>query len=271
MTDNTHRFTGLAEEYDRFRQRYPAAEVLAHLRTWCGLTANWLVADIGAGTGMLSEVFLANGNRVLAVEPNPDMRERMRKTCGSFLGESRLEIIDATAEDTTLEDQSVDLVAAGRAFHWFDKDRALAEFRRILRPQGWIALVSIGRDHNPVDPALAEQSKTFERLLVECGTDYTYVRGGYRVHDDMQALFGAEVEIHQAHLAGTQQLDWPALRGQTMSLSVVPQADHANYEVFQRELRRFFESYAVFSPEAPAGILTQTTVLHITAARLAAL
>ena len=76
--DNTQRFTGRAEDYDRYRQRYPTDEILSRLREWCGLTPDWLVADIGAGTGMVAEVFLVNGNRVFAVEPNPDMRDQMR-------------------------------------------------------------------------------------------------------------------------------------------------------------------------------------------------
>src|ERR1039458_5963558 len=128
MPNNTQRFTGRAEDYDRYRQRYPSSEILTRLRAWCGLTPAWLVADIGAGTGMLAEVFLENGNRVLAIEPNPDMRGQMR---AAFAATPQLGVIDATAEATTLPDASVDLVVAGRAFHWFAKKRALAEVRRI--------------------------------------------------------------------------------------------------------------------------------------------
>jgi ubiquinone/menaquinone biosynthesis C-methylase UbiE len=259
--DNTQRFTGRAEVYDRYRQRYPAEEVLAHLRAWCGLTPECVVADIGAGTGMLTEVFLANGNRTLAVEPNPDMREHMR----AQLIDPQLEIVDATAEATTLRDGSIDLVAAGRAFHWFDKDRALAEFRRILRPGGWIALVSLGRAHSSEDATFRALAARFERLLTEHGTDYAYVRNGYRIHDDMRAVFGPGAEFHQAQLPGTQQLDWPALLGQTMSLSVVPQPGHPNYDAFVSGLREIFEAYAA------EGIITLPTMCHITAARLAGL
>jgi len=262
MTDNTQRFTGRAEDYDRYRQRYPSEEVLSHLRTWCGLEPDWLVADVGAGTGMLSEIFLENGNRVLAIEPNLDMREQMHAAF-DHLGKCwpHLEIIDATAEATTLPDASVDMVAAGRAFHWFDKDRALTEFRRILKPAGWVALVSLGRAHDSSDPALHDQTLAFDHLLTEHGTDYKYVRAGYRIHDNMRDLFGPEATLHQAQLPGTQQLDWAAFRGQTMSLSVVPQEDHPNNEVFQRELRLYFDTHG------SAGILTMPTTCWITAAR----
>src|ERR1700722_6521797 len=113
MPDNTQRFNGRAEDYDRYRQRYPTAEILSRLQAWCGLTPDWHVADIGAGTGMLAEVFLENGNRVIAIEPNPDMRAQMHATFDR-LGPCwpQLEIIDATAEATTLTSASIDLVAA---------------------------------------------------------------------------------------------------------------------------------------------------------------
>jgi SAM-dependent methyltransferase len=259
MTDNTERFTGRAEDYDLYRQRYPAEEVLERLRAWCGLDPSWLVADIGAGTGMLAEVLLEGGNRVLAIEPNADMRaacERLRTRW------PRLEVFDATAEATGLPDGSIDMVAAGRAFHWFDKQRAPAEFRRILKPGGWVVLVSLGRSHDSTDPAFREQIADFERLLSEHGTDYKYTRSGYRVHDNLLEVFGPEAELHQEHLPGTQQLDWPGFRGQMMSLSVVPRDDHPNYAAFQRELRAYFDRHA------DDGILTMPTTCYVTAARL---
>ena len=265
MTDNTQRFTGRAEVYDLYRQRYPTEEILAHLRTWCGLTPQWLVADVGAGTGMLAEVFLANGNHVLAIEPNVDMREQMHKTFDG-LGNCwpSLEIIDATAEATTLPDASVDLVAVGRAFHWFDKDRALAEFRRILKPGGWITLMATDRSRDSAaNPAYHDQIEGFENLLATRGTDYTRVRSGYRSYEKMDTFFDGG-ELYQAQLHGSRQLDWTAFQGQAMSLSVTPQHGHPNYEAFHQDLRRYFEKHAV------TGVLTIPTTCWITAARFAA-
>ena len=256
MSDNTHRFTGRALDYDRYRQRYPSSEVLSRLRAWCGLTPACRVADIGAGTGMLAEVFLENGNRVLAIEPNPDMRGQMR---AAFAATPQLEVIDATAEATTLPDASVDLVAAGRAFHWFDKERALAEFRRILKPGGWVGLIAVDRDRDSKDPAFRPQIDAYEEMMSTHGTDYTRVRSGYRTYDKVEMLFDGE--FHHDELPGLRQLDWPTFRGHTMSLSVSPQPGHPNHEVFLRELRRYFDTYA------SAGIFTTPTLCWITAAR----
>jgi SAM-dependent methyltransferase len=262
MPDNTHRFTGRAEDYDRYRQRYPVDEILAHLREWCGLTPSWLVADIGAGTGMLAEVFLANSNRVLAIEPNQDMRDQMRTSVEQHLGRPapQLEIIDATAEDTTLPAASIDLVAAGRAFHWFDKERAIAEFRRILKPTGWVSLIAADRDRDSKDPAFRPQIDAYEALMSMHGTEYTrVVRSGYRTYDRTETLFDGE--YHHVELPGVRQLDWPTFLGHTKSLSITPQPSHPGYAAFERALKDYFDSYAV------EGIFTMPTVCWITAAR----
>jgi ubiquinone/menaquinone biosynthesis C-methylase UbiE len=261
MPDNTQRFTGRAEDYDRYRQRYPTEEILNRLREWCGLAPDWLVADIGAGTGMLAEVFLENGNRVLAIEPNLDMRDQMRPSVEQHLGHPapQLEIIDATAEDTTLPAASIDLVAAGRAFHWFDKDRALAEFHRILKPTGWVVLVAVDRDRDSTDPAYRPQIDAYEHLMATHGTDYTRVRSGYRTYDRIDTFFDGE--LHRAQLPGLRPLDWPTFSGHAKSLSVTPQPGHPGYDAFERALRHYFDTHA------RDGILTMPAICWITAAR----
>ena len=113
MRDPTQRFTGRVGNYARYRPSYPRA-ILNLLETECGLTSASVVADVGSGTSILSELFLENGNRVFGVEPNYEMRKA---------GERRLEryprfmSVAATAEATTLDDACVDFVTAGQAFH----------------------------------------------------------------------------------------------------------------------------------------------------------
>ena len=260
MPDNTHRFTGRAEYYERYRQRYPAEEILPRLRQWCGLTPSWVVADIGSGTGMVADIFLANGNRVLAIEPNADMLAQMRATYAPpHPHASCVHIIEATAEATTLPDHSIDLIAVGRAFHWFDKDRALPEFRRILKPGGWMHLVAVDRNRDTSDPEFHDQIQAFEALLSTYGTDYSYVRSGYRSYEKMNNFLDGELRQEQIHR--TRPLDWDTFRGHTISLSVAPKAGHPNHEAFMRELRRYFDIYS------RNGILTMQTICWITAGR----
>jgi ubiquinone/menaquinone biosynthesis C-methylase UbiE len=250
---NTERFTGRADTYRQYRQRYPAEDILADLRTWNVLTPQARVADVGAGTGMLTEVFLSAGNTVIAIEPNAEMRAGCEPLLASF---SKLTILEATAEVTTLPNASVDIVAAGRAFHWFDIPRALAEFRRILTPGGSIVLVSLGRSKEDTP-----QSDSFEHLLTTHGTDYTnYVRSGYRIHENLHEFF--PIAFRQAQLPGEEQLDWPSFRGQTLSLSVAPQPNNPHFPTFEAALRNHFDQFAT------NGVITIPTTCWITAGQL---
>ena len=128
--DATRRFSSRVEKYVRYRPGYPP-DVVSLLERECGLTPGWVVADLGSGTGILSELFLANGNRVFGVEPNPEMREAGQRLLAGY---PRFVSVGGRAEATTLPDASVDLVTAGQAFHWFDRPSARAEVARILNP-----------------------------------------------------------------------------------------------------------------------------------------
>src|SRR5438105_430621 len=76
--DFTRRFTGRALFYSTSRPSYPM-RILDILRTEIGFDRTFVVADVGSGTGLLSELFLTNGNHVIGVEPNDDMRILRRK------------------------------------------------------------------------------------------------------------------------------------------------------------------------------------------------
>lgn len=137
MPDGIRMFTSLAEDYARHRPGYPT-EVLDELRLVCGLRPGWAVADIGSGTGNLARLFLAAGHRVTAVEPNREMREWAERSFADYEGYLSL---DGTAEDIPIDSTSIDLITVGQALHWFDIDRARAEFERILRLGGWVAVM----------------------------------------------------------------------------------------------------------------------------------
>jgi SAM-dependent methyltransferase len=141
MVDPPFRFSQRVDNYIKYRPRYPKA-VLDLLQAECQLQNTLTIADIGSGTGILSELFLRNGNPVLGVEPDPDMRAG-----GEYhlRGYPAFTSVAATAEATTLPDHSVDFVTAGQAFHWFDLRLARREFGRILRPGGWVVLVWNGQ------------------------------------------------------------------------------------------------------------------------------
>ena len=137
MLDPTKRFSNRVENYLKYRPTYPP-EIIPLLKSGCGLTSESIIVDLGSGTGLLTELFLKNGNRVFGVEPNPEMRAAGEKVLARY---PKFASVDAVAEATTLHNHSVDFVVAGQAFHWFDRQKARPEFVRVLKPDGWVMLV----------------------------------------------------------------------------------------------------------------------------------
>jgi SAM-dependent methyltransferase len=231
--DATQRFSSRVEKYVRYRPGYPP-QVLDLLKAQCGLTPAWLVADIGSGTGLLTRIFLENGNRVFGVEPNADMRRAGEE----FLGENANFVsVDGTAEATSLAAHSVDLVTAGQAAHWFDQQKARPEVARILKPEGWLALVWNERLMNT--PFLRD----YEQLLLAYGTDYQDVR-----HEQTMAELGpffAPSPFRESKFPTLQQFDYDGLEGRLLSSSYAPGPEHATFAPMLRELRRLFDAHAV--------------------------
>src|ERR1700748_374421 len=124
MSNSTTRFSDRVEDYVRYRPHYPAV-ILSWLHEKYSVGPSWVVADIGSGTGISSELFLTHGYTVYAVEPNVDMRakaEELLKDPGKFIS------VNGTAEATGLASESIDLIIAGQAFHWFDPAKTRTEF-----------------------------------------------------------------------------------------------------------------------------------------------
>jgi SAM-dependent methyltransferase len=122
----TERFSDRVADYARFRAGYPPG-VLEVLRRETGLAPHHVVADLGSGTGLSARLFLEDGNVVLGVEPNAAMRQAAERLLAGWPG---FRSVAGTAEATTLDAGSVDLVVAAQAFHWFDPDATRAEVVR---------------------------------------------------------------------------------------------------------------------------------------------
>ncbi|HEX7893360.1 MAG TPA: class I SAM-dependent methyltransferase [Terriglobales bacterium] len=226
----TERFSSRVEHYVRFRPTYPK-EAINVLRDECGLQPEHLIADIASGTGLFTRLLLENGNRVLGVEPNADMRAAGEEYLAKFPNFSS---VVGTAEATTLPDRSLDFVTAAQAAHWFDRDKALVEFQRILKPGGYLVLL-----WNDRLVETAGFNRDYEQLVLRYGTDY----GEVKRRDAAASHFFGEIPCTKRVLANHQELDFEALQGRLVSSSYIPQPGEASYDPMITDLRRLFDRY----------------------------
>jgi SAM-dependent methyltransferase len=206
----TERFSNRVENYIKYRPGYPP-QILETLQVECALMPRAAIADIGSGTGILARMFLENGNAVYGVEPNREMREAAERLLRVY---PRFTSVEGRAETTSLSDASVDFVTAGQALHWFDLEAARNEFRRILKPGGWIVVVwNDRRDESPFMQA-------YRQLLLRHSTDYLQVDHKRITTDVLLGFYGREFQ--QKTFDNHQEFDFDGIRGRLLSSSYVP-------------------------------------------------
>jgi ubiquinone/menaquinone biosynthesis C-methylase UbiE len=234
-TDPTRRFSSRVDNYIKYRPGYPSA-VIDTLASECGLTEQLIVADVGSGTGILSELFLKHGNPVFGVEPNREMREAGERRLKQY---PNFTSVNGTAEATTLPDRSMDFITAGQAFHWFDRIQTRKEFTRILKGGGWVALIWNDR-HIDTSPFLC----AYEELLHRYGTDCEALTHRNVDAAAIAAFFTPQVSMLRTFDNG-QVFDFSGLQGRLLSSSYTPEPDHPNHLPMLDALRAIFDKHQI--------------------------
>jgi ubiquinone/menaquinone biosynthesis C-methylase UbiE len=224
------------------RPSYPRAAIDALLRG-LGREDELIVADVGAGTGISANLLAERVATVVAIEPNAAMRER---------AESRPNVHweDGTAEALPLPDKSVDVAAAFQAFHWFDAERAFAEFSRVARRR--VALLQYERDET--QPFSAAYAVIVRRYAV----------------DDTEALRMRTLDVFSA-LAGTALRRAVVPFKQRLTLEGVGRVDSSSYlphegeaaGALRREMRDLFDRFR------RGGTVDMAMNVHVLAADVA--
>jgi SAM-dependent methyltransferase len=231
--DAKETFTGRAADYARYRPRYPDA-ILEPLREDCDLTPKSVIADIACGTGLLAEVFLRNGNTVIGIEPNAEMRRAGEEYLRDWSG---FRSVDGSAEATTLSDGSVDFVTVGQAFHWLDPRLARVEFIRILRAPAWVVLAWNRR----ITSGDLFNAAYHELICRRCGGEQAVA--GRRTSDEQIREFFAPRAVIRRTFPNSQRLDWEGLKGRLLSSSYAPAAGQPGHELMIGELARLFRDH----------------------------
>lgn len=227
-----HRYLGKGTCYVRHRWDF-ADEAVGALVAACRLSPEARVADIGSGTGMLTRHLVDRFREVFAVEPNAELRGLAEDALGAY---SSFRSVDGLSDATTLPSGTVRLVTVGRALHWFPPDSTRAEFRRILEPEGLVAVFGIPcRD---------------QRLLDAIDTVCTADNGWEAAFEKRRApdpplhpYFG-HGEVRTLSVDGSVLEGWDAFLGRISSMSAAPAADHPRRARFERALRVVFDRHA---------------------------
>jgi ubiquinone/menaquinone biosynthesis C-methylase UbiE len=232
--NSTLRFTDRVENYLKARPGYPS-DIVSLLESKSGLTHGATLVDVGCGTGLLAKPFCDYGCRVIGIEPN----EAMRQAGEQFLsGYPNFEMMEGTAEAMPLPGTSVDFIIAGQAFHWFNQKEARHEFMRILKPNGWAALIWNDREFTG-----SKFAEDYENLLVRFGVDYADVHQRGKIAVNSFEQFFGNSEFEQATFPNDQQLDRDGFVARVRSSSYMPAPEHQNYSAMMDEVDRIFAEH----------------------------
>jgi ubiquinone/menaquinone biosynthesis C-methylase UbiE len=227
LQDPKKRFSSRVKDYVKCRPRYPS-EIINFLKDNNILKKSSVIADIGSGTGILSELFLKNGNKVYGIEPNPNMRKAAEMIIGNY---KNFISINGSAEKTGLKDKTIDLITAGQAFHWFDIEKTKREFKRILKSNGYVVLIWNNRKKSGDN-----LSSDYEKLVVNFGTDYKEVRKNEKKVDEFY-------KYNKKIFYNYQDLDYDGFKGRLLSTSYIPLEDNPRFFNMLDELKKIFLKY----------------------------
>lgn len=231
--DSKLRFSNKVDDYQKFRPNYPP-QLVELLCQKIGISPEWTIADIGCGTGISSEPFLKAGLKVIGIEPNEPMRLQAMKNLKDF---QQFTAVAGSAEATTLADQSIDLLMAAQASHWFDPIPARQEFLRILKPHGRIVIFDNYRLEEASPSALA-----YEEILRTYGQNYSQAKHRKRNSNRQAQLLGKYEVIT---IPNSQELDFESLAGRIRSSSYMPNAQDPEYPAVEAAIKNMFEKFQV--------------------------
>jgi SAM-dependent methyltransferase len=222
-------FSAKAEKYARYRWDY-APQMIQRICELTGITSQAVVADIGAGTGILTRHFIDRCKLVYAIEPNASMRALAAKALGSM---ARCRVLDGRAEVTGLAAQSVDLITVAQALNWFDPLPAREEFRRILKAGGWLAIIRNQGTYGDLDAAL-------ETVYPKETDTKAWMKG----KDTPLSFYFGDRDFLQESFVFTKAETWEEFFGSLATASYAPDEGSALYDQFERSAREAFERFS---------------------------
>ena len=232
-SNNFERFSTRVANYVKYRPDYPN-QLIDTLIQQLKLTPASKIADIGAGTGIFSQLLLDSGLSVTAIEPNQKMLAAAKV---QLINYHDFSFRNNSAEQTGLTSNSLDLITVAQAFHWFNNDDSLQEFKRILKQQGQLALMWNQRD---LDCQFQQQ---YHRLLLKYCESYDSVNH-MNLSTEQITQYYRPNDVQVFEFKHIQHLDYSSLLGRLLSTSYCPASHTSQFSELSAGLKSLFEQYA---------------------------
>ena len=225
------RFSNRVSNYIKYRPGYPI-DIIDFLKSTLNLNTSDIIADIGSGTGIFSELFLKNGDTVFGIEPNKEMRHAAEDILKKY---ENFHSIGAAAENTTLENSCIDFITCAQSFHWFDREQVRKEFIRILKENGWVILIWNSRDDDA-----SEFMFSFEKFINKFSVDYQNVNHKNIDKHIFDSFFKKyNLKVFHNH----QDLNLEGLKGRLLSASYVPTEEDPRSKLMINDLEKLFKKF----------------------------
>lgn len=225
-----NRFTSRAANYDKYRPTYPET-LVAFINEFIGLSNEQVVADFAAGTGIFTKLLAAHPNTVYVVEPNLEMLSLAKIRLDGF---PNCIFVAGAAEKSPLAGESLDLITVAQAYHWLDPQKTRQEFRRILKPDGHVALIWNRRNTD------APFERGYEQLIQKYSTDYHLVNQRRLEDLDITSFFAPNIPAYRI-FEHTDNLSLEQAIGRTQSYSYMPETGTPEMARVIAELTQLFD------------------------------
>lgn len=231
-----------SDDYAQHRPDYPA-EFYDRLAEWGIGLPGQRILDLGTGVGFLAHNFAVCGAQVTGIDiasGQLDVASRRASSAGL-----QIDYREASAEETGLPDASFDVVTASQCWLYFNKLRATAEVKRLLKPAGLLAICHLC--WLPLQSTIARQA---EALVLKFNSDWTGAGLTGEVPLKMPDYFAGQFEqveliIFDVEMPFTHESwrgRWRACRGvgATLSPEQIDQFDREHAELLTRTVDNAF-------------------------------
>ena len=207
------------------------------LRDNLGLSKDYVIAELGAGTGKFTFNVAKYCKKIFAIEPNDEMFDIGKSICRH---KGNIEYVKATAEETTLPQKNLDMALAVQSFHYFDKEKLLPELNRILKDDKYFCIIW------NINEPIGNFGKDWASLLNQQKRTVTGSGDNHNIPEERQQIF-KDGKYEEITFLRNVFMSYKKLKKYASSISFVPKENEQGFEEFYKKLREIFDKNKHFN------------------------